>query len=80
MTTRTENFRIPHGVWAIIPHTGLAILQASGTSIVATATADDVVVDTGSAIRIRHSDVTGAWQQNSVYAESLGHPSDGGRR
>lgn len=68
-----ESFRIPPDIWVIIPRTGLAIFQASGTCIVATAIGDDVLVDTTTPIRVRHADVAGGWCHNSAYAESLGH-------
>jgi hypothetical protein len=60
---------IPHGQWAVIPHTGLAVYQSNGTSFVATVTDDDVVLDTDGPVRIRHAEVTGPWYRDRVVAE-----------
>jgi hypothetical protein len=75
VTTAIE-YVIPHGQWAVIPHTGLAVYQANGTSFVATVTDDDVVLDTGGAVRIRHAEVTGPWCRDRVLAERREPPAD----
>lgn len=60
---------IPHGLWAVIPHTGLAFYQSNGTSFVATVTEDDIVLDTEGPVRVRHAEVTGPWYRDRVLAE-----------
>lgn len=62
---------IPHGQWAVIPHTGLAVYQANGSSFVATVTEDDIVLDTEGPVRVRHAEVTGPWYRDHVTAERV---------
>lgn len=81
MTKTTGNprrFTIPHGRWTVVPNTGLAVYQATGTSIVATDTGDDdLVLDTGGPVRVRLAEITGPWTQEKVYATALDDPAEG---
>jgi hypothetical protein len=69
-----RRFSIPHGRWAVIPNTGLAVYQATGSSVIATDTGDDVVLDTDGAVRVRLAEITGPWTQGKVYATPLDGP------
>ncbi len=64
-------YLIPHGVWTIVPYTGMAFLQSTGTSVAATWTGDDLVIDTDGAIRVRPAEVSGVWRQGAIHAEPV---------
>ena len=72
MNDNPKRYVVPHGRWTMIPYTGIAVFQATGTSITATATYEDVVLDTDEPVRIRLAEVTGTWYADRVVAEEVG--------